>query len=122
MLNRMQQDDTHHRQSTQHIGHIDPCVLLYLLFHLFISVNFHSSCLLTFIIKPAMRFGSAQRLHLFRCQRNFLTQTACPRFSNQIIFLITDATEITVFLYLIIIDKISEFLLPFQRSISSGMK
>ena len=62
-----------------------------------------------------MHFGSAQRLHLFRCQRNFLTQTACPRFSNQIIFLITDATEITVFLYLIIIDKISEFLLPLPK-------
>lgn len=40
---------------------------------------------------------SAQRFHLFRCQRNLLTQTTCTVGGNQIIFFIADATKMTIF-------------------------
>ena len=39
VFNRMQQDDAHHCQSAQHVGHVHARMSLYLLFHRFVSVQ-----------------------------------------------------------------------------------
>ncbi len=68
------------------------------------NLKSNKACRISHKMQQALSFyilmNSAQCLHLFRCQRNLLTQAARSRFGNQIILLIADATEIAVFFHL----------------------